>query len=103
MAKTVVIEIGGRQFSLTEGKSYTLPKFTAEAGKTKLDKVLSLTDNDSVEFGKPYLGNVSVDIEVLGHEKGKKVVSRIYKAKSRYRRTRGKREENTLIKVISIK
>jgi large subunit ribosomal protein L21 len=103
MAKTVVIEINGRQFSLTEGKSYTLPKFNVETGKTKLDKVLSLTDGDSVEFGKPYLGNVSVDVEVLGHEKGRKVVSRIYKAKSRYRRTRGKREENTQIKVISIK
>lgn len=103
MAKTAIVELNGRQFSLSEGQSYTLPKFIAEVGKMKLDKVLSIVDGDKVEFGKPFLDKVSVEIEVLSQEKGKKVTSRIYKAKSRYSRVRGKRIENTLIKVLNIK
>ncbi len=103
MSKTAVIELNGRQFSLVEGQSYRLPKFIAEVGKMKLDKVLSVSEGDKVEFGKPYLDKATVEVEVLAQELGKKVVSRVYKAKSRYRRTRGKRNNVTLIKVVSIK
>lgn len=103
MSKFAVVKLGVAQYNLEEGKEYTLPKFSAELGKFNINEVLLAGENDSIVVGKPFVEKASVELEVLDQGKGEKVTSSIFKAKSRYRKTRGFRKSVTTIKVISIK
>lgn len=103
MAKFAIIQIAGTQYNVEEGKTYEVPKFIAEAGKPyKVTEVLALGDGKTFEFGKPML-KAEVTLDVLEQKNGEKVVSQIFKAKSRYRRKRGFRKEVTKFVVKSIK
>lgn len=103
MSKFAIIKLGGSQFTVEEGKEYELPKFSAEVGKLKLTDVIAAGEGAEVSIGTPTLDKAAVEIEVLAHEKGEKVTTRIFKAKSRYRRKRGFRKQVTKFKVLSIK
>lgn len=102
MSKTAIIKINTLQYIVEEGKEYVVPKFIAEVGvKFEVPEVLAIQDNDKFEIGKPTLDK-KVVLEILDQAKGEKVVQRIYKAKSRYRRTRGHRKQVTKFKVSKI-
>lgn len=104
MAKFAIIKIGPFQYNVEEGKEYSVPKFEGETGKViKATEVLAVGDDSSIDYGKPLLDKVNVELEILEQGKGEKVVSRIFKAKSRYRRKRGFRKLETKFKVKSIK
>lgn len=103
MSKFAIIKLGGSQYTLEEGKEYELPKFNAEIGKLELNEVLAAGEGSDVTVGMPLLDKAAVEIEVLSHDKGEKVTSRIFKAKARYRRKRGFRKQVTKFKVLSIK
>lgn len=104
MSKYSIIKIGTFQYNVEEGKEYEVPRFEAEAGKTlEIDKVLAVGDGEKFVVGKPFLDKAIVKLNILEQSKGEKVVSKIYKAKSRYRRTRGFRKQVTKFKVESIK
>lgn len=103
MAKFAIINIAGAQYNVEEGKTYEVPKFIAEAGKAfKISEVLALGDGSTFEFGKPTL-KADITLDILEQGNGEKVVSNIFKAKSRYRRKRGFRKEVTKFVVKSIK
>lgn len=104
MAKYSIIQIGTFQYNVEEGKEYTVEKFNAEEGKKfNVEKVLAVGDGDKFVVGKPTVEKAEVVLSILEQGKGEKVQSRIYKAKSRYRRTRGLRKQVTKFKVDSIK
>ena len=104
MSKSAIIKIGPFQYNVTEGETYEVPNFDAEAGKNfEVQEVLLVNNGKTIEIGTPVLKNVKVTLEVLEQKKGEKVVSKIFKAKSRYRRTRGFRKLVTKFKVASIK
>ena len=104
MAKYSIIQIGSFQYNVEEGKEYTVEKFEGEAGKKiKISNVLAIGDGDKLVVGKPMVKDAEVTLDIISQEKGEKVTSKIYKAKSRYRRTRGFRKQVTKFKVASIK
>jgi large subunit ribosomal protein L21 len=104
MSKYAIIQIGTFQYNVDEGKEYSVPNFQAEAGKTlKIENVLAVGDGEKFVVGTPNLPKAIVELEILEQAKGEKVHSRIFKAKSRYRRTRGFRKRVTKFKVLSIK
>jgi len=102
MSKFAIIKLGSSQYNIEEGKTYEVPKFIAENGKMNISEVLAAGDENSIKIGKPSVEKANVEIEILGVEKGEKVTTRIYKAKSRYRRTRGFRKQIVKFKVLSI-
>ena len=103
MSKFAIIKIGPFQYNVEEGKEYSVPNFEAEVGKKfNVEEVLAAGDEKSMEVGMPTL-KATVELEILGEEKGEKVTSRIFKAKARYRRSRGFRKTVTRFKVSSIK
>lgn len=103
MSKFAIIKLGPNQYRLEEGKTYVVPRFSdTEAETLSIDEVMAAGDDKNVQFGTPFLSKASVKLDVLGYEKGEKVTSRIFKAKARYRRTRGFRKQVTRIKVNSI-
>lgn len=103
MSKFAILKLGTSQYTVEEGKEYEVPKFSAEIGKLKISDIYAAGEGDEVKIGTPKLDNASVELEVISHEKGEKVTSRIFKAKSRYRRKRGFRKQVTNFKVLSIK
>ncbi len=104
MSKYAIIQIGMFQYTVNEGREYTVPNFTAEVGKKmKVESVLAVGDEDKLVVGTPNVVKGVVELEILEQGKGEKVNSRIFKAKSRYRRNRGFRKSVTKFKVTSIK
>ncbi len=102
MSKYAIIKIGAFQYTVEEGKEYEVPKFKAEAGKNYDSvEVLAVANGEEIEFGKPTL-QTKVVLNILEQAKGEKVTTKVYKAKSRYRRTRGFRKQVTKFKVASI-
>lgn len=101
MGKFAIIQLGPKQYTVEEGSTYTVPKFEAEAGK-KLDVevVLATGDEKDLKIGAPKGSKVT--LEILDQTKGKKIKTRIFKAKARYRRTRGHRQMVTTFKVAKI-
>ena len=80
-----IIEVGKKQFLIQPGKELHVPRLKAQAG-------------DVVRFTN-VLNNESVNAEVLEHGLGKKVVSRKFRNKTRYQRTKGHRQPYTAIVV----
>lgn len=104
MDKYAIVKIGPFQYTVEEGKSYTLPKFEAEEGKKKvIEDVLAIGNGDKVTIGKPLVEGASVTISVEEQAKGKKVKTSTFKAKSRYRKTSGHRQRVTKFTVEKIK
>ncbi len=101
--KYAIIKIGPFQYTVEEGKEYSVPRFEAEEGK-KMDisDVLMVAEDKNVAFGKPTLDKAKVTLNILEQAKGKKVRTSVYKAKSRYRKTTGHRKLLTKFKVEKI-
>lgn len=70
--------------------------------KVEFDNVLLLVDGDKVKIGEPQIKGARVAGKVLGQEKGRKLRVFKYKAKSRYRRTKGHRSQFTRVKIDKI-
>ena len=95
-----VIETGGKQYLVEEGKVIYIEKLDAEAGsEITFDKVLMA---DGV-LGKPYVKGATVTATVEKNGKAKKVLVFKYNSKKNYRRTQGHRQPYTKVTVKSIK
>lgn len=98
-----VIETGGKQYRVQEGDVITVEKLDAAAGDAvKLDKVLILSDGDTVKVGTPYLEGAAVAASVVENGKGKKVIIFKYKSKKDYRKKQGHRQPYTMLKIESL-
>lgn len=99
MANYAVVKIGPRQYIVEPEKTYTVEKFPAEVG-AKLDlETIAVGSEKDINTSK----GTNVKVEILDQGKGEKVVTKQFKAKSRYRRTRGFRKQVTTFKVLDIK
>lgn len=95
-----VIETGGKQYLVEEGKVLYIEKLDAEAGsEITFDKVLMA---DGV-LGKPYVKGATVTATVEKNGKAKKVLVFKYNSKKNYRKTQGHRQPYTKVTVKSIK
>ena len=101
--KFAVIEIAGVQLKVYEGKEYEVNKLSGNKGdKLSVKEVLMVVDGDDVKIGKPYVEGSSVELEISGYKKGKKIDGFKYKAKARQRRSYGFRPEITQVIVNKI-
>lgn len=94
-----VIETGGKQYLVEEGKVLYIEKLDALAGsEITFDKVLMA---DGV-LGQPYVKGASVTAVVDKTGKAKKVLVYKYNQKKNYRRTQGHRQPYTKVTIKSI-
>ena len=100
--KFVVIETKGKQYKLAEGDVISVDLMDEEPqNKITLQNVLLLSENNKVQIGQPYL-DVSVNAEVIAHERDKKVHVFKFKKKTGYKKKQGHKQNYTTIKIISI-
>ena len=97
-----VIETGGKQVRVSEGKVIYVEKLDVNAGDNfTFDKVL-MVGGESLQIGNPYVDGVTVDATVEKHGKQKKLIIFKYKPKKKYRRKQGHRQSYTKLTVTKI-
>ena len=98
-----VIKTGGKQYRVSEGDKLVVERLNADVGAMiSLDEVLLLGGEDGVTAGAPTVDGASVTAELLELRKGKKI--KVFKKRRRqnYRRTRGHRQYEALIRIAEI-
>lgn len=97
-----VIATGGKQYKVSEGDVIKVEKLGVEAGQTyTFDKVL-LVSGDEVKVGAPAVEGATVEADVIGDTKGKKVIVYKYKRKTGYHKKNGHRQSYTELKIEKI-
>lgn len=101
--KYAVIETGGKQYRVSEGDRIIVERLAVEAGSdVTIDRVLLLGGDGSTRIGTPIVDGASVTATVTEHDRGKKIEVFKYKAKKRYRRHTGHRQEQTRLTITGI-
>lgn len=77
-----IVKIGSSQYIVSEGQKILVDRPQVEA-------VLAIIDGDNTLVGQPEVKDAKVTISDLGEVRGDKVRISTFKAKSRYRKTRG--------------
>ena len=97
-----VVRAGGRQEKVEVGTIVVLDRQSAKIGdKIQLPAVL-LVDGDAVTTDADKLAKVTVTAEVLGEERGPKIVIQKFKNKTGYKKRQGHRQHLTQVKVTAI-
>ena len=98
-----VIKTGGKQYRVQPGDVLVVEKLAGEPGaNVAFGEVLMLGDGDAVTLGAPMVAGASVSATLIETRKGEKV--KIFKKIRRqgYRRTRGHRQHETVLRVTGI-
>ncbi|HLM74035.1 MAG TPA: 50S ribosomal protein L21 [Polyangiaceae bacterium] len=97
-----VIKTGGKQYRVAEGQKLRVEKLAGNAGdKVTFDEVL-LVGGDAPKIGQPIVKGASVAAEIVGQDRGKKIVVFKYKRRKNYRRKNGHRQPYTELKITGI-
>jgi len=99
-----IVKSGGRQFRVAVGQTVDLDLLPVEAGDTvELDNVLLVGGDDGVAVGRPNVPGAKVTARVIGPARGEKIIVFKYKAKVRYRRKLGHRQDYTRVRITGIR
>lgn len=96
-----VIRTGGKQYKVAPGDVVTVEKLAAPEGEVSFAEVL-LVGGDKVSVGKPTVAGAKVTAEVLAQGRGEKIRVFKYQAKSHWNRTKGHRQQLTMVKIKDI-
>ena len=98
-----IVEASGKQFWIQPNRYYDLDRCHAEVDDIlTIDKVLLLNDGKDLKLGKPYVKDAKVEIKVLEHRRGPKIIVYKMRPKKKTRRKNGHRQELTRVLVQSI-
>lgn len=98
-----VVETGGKQYRVAVGETVDVEKLAQAPGEAVvLDRVLMVSDEGNVRIGQPVVEGATVSATVLAHGKARKVIAFKHKAKERYRRKKGHRQEYTRLRIDGI-
>ena len=94
-----IIENGGKQYSVEEGKVLFIEKMNVNPGdKVVFDNVLMVDG----KIGTPYVKGAKVTAEVVKLGKTKKILVYKYNAKKQYRKLQGHRQPYTQVEIKKI-
>lgn len=103
MEAYAVLQTGGKQYRVTPGVTFEIERLEAEAGQDiELSEVIALSDGSELKIGMPYVEGAKVVLTVVGHKRGKKLVSFKKKRRKGYSRRMGHRQELTVVAVKSL-
>ncbi len=98
-----IVEASGQQFWLKPNRYYDFDRLRAKADEiVTLDKVLLLNDGEKATLGHPYIKDATVELKVMDHRRGKKLIVYKMRPKKKTRRKNGHRQELTRVMVQSI-
>lgn len=98
-----VIKTGGKQYRVAKGDTLRVEKLVGETGKTiEFTDVLLVADGDKFRIGAPLVKGAKVTAEVLGQEKGEKLIVFKFRRRKAYRKKTGHRQTYTALKITGI-
>ena len=102
--KYAIINTGGKQYRVAEGDELFVELLEPSGAEkeVKFEEVLFFHDGKEPKVGLPHVANCAVHAEIIGMEKGPKVIAFKYKKCKNYRRTVGHRQKYSHIKITKI-
>jgi large subunit ribosomal protein L21 len=98
-----IIQTGGKQYRVAQGTDIRVEKLPGNVGDPVVfDRVLLTSDGENIDIGKPYLENVRVVGRLKRQDKDKKVLVFKYKKRKGFRKTRGHRQNFSLVSIENI-
>jgi large subunit ribosomal protein L21 len=70
--------------------------------KVTFGEVLMLVDGDEVTIGAPFVAGASVAAEIVGQERGPKVIAFKKRRRKNSKRKRGHRQDLTIVRITEI-
>jgi large subunit ribosomal protein L21 len=99
-----IVRAGGHQYRVAPGDTIEVEKLEARPGtQVELPEVLMVSGDDGVKIGTPLVSGAKVLATVLSQTKGRKLIIFKYKAKKRYRRKKGHRQQLTRLAIKEIR
>ena len=99
-----IVEASGQQFWLQPNRYVDLDRIAADVDSTvTLENVLLVNDGTSATLGQPYVKDATVELKVMAHRRGPKLIVYKMRPKKKTRRKNGHRQELTRVMVQSIK
>ena len=98
-----VVRNGTKSYRVEEGVQITVDRRKANLGDTvTFDQVLLVADGVRVRAGTPFVSDAKVLAEIVRHGRGPKIRVFKYKNKTRSRKTRGHRQDQTTLRITKI-
>lgn len=98
-----IVEASGQQFWLQSDRYLDLDRIAAEEGETvTLENVLLVKTAAGTTVGQPYISGATVELKVMAHRRGPKIIIYKMRPKKKTRRKNGHRQELTRVMVQSI-
>lgn len=98
-----IVEASGSQFLVQTNRYYDFNRLNADVDEiVTLKNVLLLNEGKKTTLGKPYVQGASVELKVLEHRRGPKVIVYKMRPKKKTRRKNGHRQELTRVMVQAI-
>ena len=98
-----IVEASGQQFWVQPNRYYDLDRLSADVDSTvTLENVLLVKDAKGATLGHPFITGATVELKVMAHRRGPKIIVYKMKPKKKTRRKNGHRQELTRVMVQSI-
>ncbi|MCH7624787.1 MAG: 50S ribosomal protein L21 [Chloroflexi bacterium] len=103
MTTYAIVNTGGKQYRVQPGDTIRVENLSGDEGDlVELEDVRMVSDEGEVTLGSPTVAGAKVTAEILGRGKAKKIIVFKYKAKTRYRRKNGHRQQYTELRITDI-
>lgn len=99
-----IVETGGKQYPVEEGRYIDLELLDAEQdAKVTFDKIVMLVNGKKSKVGQPYVAGATVEGTVVKHDKAKKIIVFKQRPKKGYRKKQGHRQQFTRVMITKIR
>ena len=98
-----VLKTGGKQYKVQSGDTLRVEKLAADAGETVQFNEILMLGGDTTVIGTPTVAGAAVQAEVVDQVKGEKLIHFVKRRrKHSSQRTKGHRQQLTLLKITEI-
>jgi large subunit ribosomal protein L21 len=99
-----VLETGSKQYRVAAGDTLEIERLEIEAGKpVTFGRILLVNNDGKLTVGSPTVKAASVVADVVEHIRGEKKIAFKMKRRKGYHKTKGHRQELTVVKIKDIK
>lgn len=98
-----IFKNGGKQYKAQVGEILLLDRLDLEPKSiVEIKEVLALVDGEKITIGTPFVPSAKVEVEVINHGRGKKVIAFKKRRRKDSKTKRGFRRDFTRVRVTNI-
>jgi large subunit ribosomal protein L21 len=97
-----VIKTGGKQYRVTEGQRLRVEKLPGQPGETVTFNDVLMLGGEQAKIGTPTVAGAKVEAQIMGHDRGAKIIIFKFRRRKNYRRKQGHRQPYTELKITGI-